>query len=122
MGSGRAGLFVRADAAEAFQAVRTSYQRIVRINNGSNGSRNWFLERLLKLGSIDVKKEYTCVPPFPSYRFRTAYSWTDSDSTALIRHDARRSWTRNGDKLILQYPVMVPLSLPSPSGENGRYP
>ena len=23
--------------------------------------RNWFLERLLKLGTIDVKREYTCV-------------------------------------------------------------
>lgn len=22
--------------------------------------RNWFLERLLKLGTIDVKREYTC--------------------------------------------------------------
>ncbi|CAD6577982.1 MAG: hypothetical protein TREMPRED_002077 [Tremellales sp. Tagirdzhanova-0007] len=27
--------------------------------------RNWFLERLLKLGSIDVKKEYTCRPDCP---------------------------------------------------------
>lgn len=27
--------------------------------------RNWFLERLLKLGSIDVKKEYTCVSILP---------------------------------------------------------
>lgn len=23
--------------------------------------RTWFLERLLKLGSIDVRKEYSCV-------------------------------------------------------------
>ncbi|WOO81997.1 uncharacterized protein LOC62_04G005502 [Vanrija pseudolonga] len=27
--------------------------------------RTWFLERLLKLGSIDVKKEYTCRPDCP---------------------------------------------------------
>ncbi|WVQ84414.1 hypothetical protein IAT38_006566 [Cryptococcus sp. DSM 104549] len=27
--------------------------------------RNWFLERLLKLGSIDVKKDYTCRPDCP---------------------------------------------------------
>ncbi|ORY33422.1 hypothetical protein BCR39DRAFT_519937 [Naematelia encephala] len=27
--------------------------------------RNWFLERLLKLGTIDVKKEYTCRPDCP---------------------------------------------------------
>ncbi|KAK8853225.1 hypothetical protein IAR55_003927 [Kwoniella newhampshirensis] len=27
--------------------------------------RNWFLERLLKLGSIDVKKEYSCRPDCP---------------------------------------------------------
>jgi len=27
--------------------------------------RNWFLERLLKLGSIDVKKEYACRPDCP---------------------------------------------------------
>lgn len=27
----------------------------------ADNRRNWFLERLLKLGSIDVKKEYLCV-------------------------------------------------------------
>ncbi len=61
MGSNRDGPVVRADAAEALEAVCAI--RISDLLLTVPARRNWFLERLLKLGSIDVKKEYTCVNP-----------------------------------------------------------
>ena len=56
----------RGDAAEAVKEV-SCLPGTARFRADMEIRRNWFLERLLKLGSIDVKKEYTCVS-FPSVK------------------------------------------------------
>ena len=62
--------------------------------------RGWFLERLIKLGTIDVKREYTCVSCSPTL---LNYHSSKADNSAQIVQtplDARLLLTRNGDKLI----------------------
>jgi len=66
------------------------------------GRRNWFLERLLKLGSIDVKKAYQCVSALCLHTAELV-----SERIARIPLDVKSWSTINGIKQILLYAVMV---------------
>jgi hypothetical protein len=85
--------------------------------------RTWFLERLLKLGRIDVRKEYTCVSQrHPSLRREQGRILHTSDRRrsgpiAPTRPGARPSWTTSGVKPTWLSAAMAHLSPLSHSGE-----
>lgn len=72
-------------------------RRYVLLPHRTDLSRMWFLERLLKLGTIDVKKEYVCVSVLPPPHPLHSCAHT-SDPTAPTSRAARRSSTRSGGR------------------------
>ena len=74
-------------------------------------SRNWFLERVLKLGLTNIAKEYQCVRQFPISRAMPLSPLIDSVQHVLIPAIVPGSWRRNGNKPITQCSVSVCVQL-----------